>query len=181
MDVDIRHYDDGTLRRIEITNDKGELHNENGPAYQVWYSSGQEQYRAYFINGRQHNDSGPASQYWYSNGQEKYRVYYINDKWHNENGPARQYWLKSGKEDHSDYYINGMRLSEEEFNHRENNTVEITVEGNTKPITSITKGDLMRLFTESGIEFYREAQCEFCGNTWRETFELKGCDTEKGE
>ena len=91
MSTKIKHYENGNIKSIEFKNEKGQYHNENGPAYQSWHKNGQEKYRCYYINDQFHNENGPAYQSWYDNGQEEYRSYYINDQFHNENGPAEQY------------------------------------------------------------------------------------------
>lgn len=56
--------------RIEWTNESGELHRLDGPAYEF------ETYSAWYLNGKRHREDGPAIEYksgykaWYLNGEE---------------------------------------------------------------------------------------------------------------
>ena len=132
--TEVEHYPNGNIKRIKIKNEKGELHNENGPAYQKWYLNGQEEYRSYWINGQYHNENGPAFQAWHPNGQEDYREYYLNGKYHNDNGPARQEWIENGQECFREYWINGEELTEEEF-HELKDTIEVKTNKKTVRIS----------------------------------------------
>ena len=80
MSLEVQHYRNGNIRSVMIMNEKGELHNTEGPAIQGWHENGQEEYRAYYVNDCIHNAEGPAAQNWHENGQEYYRAYHINDK-----------------------------------------------------------------------------------------------------
>ena len=128
MSVKVIHYESGQIKSITIRNEKGQLHNLNGPAYQDWYKNGQEQYRECLVKGRRHNPEGPAVQRWYETGQEAYRAYQVNKKYHNPEGPALQEWCRNGQEICRDYWIDGKELTEEEFN-QYRNTIEVTCNG----------------------------------------------------
>ena len=103
----IEHHENGQIKSIEIIDETGVPHNPNGPAYQRWYATGQEEYREYWLNGEHHNPKGPAYRRWYTNGQEEYRVYWVHGKLHNPNGPAVQRWLENGQEECQEYWLNG--------------------------------------------------------------------------
>ena len=111
--IKVEHYDNGNIRKIEIKNEKGELHNEDGPAYQVWYKNGQESFRKHFIEGVLHNDNGPIHQSWYENGQERDRF----------------------------YPLNGNSLTEEDF-YKRTNTVEVHANGKTVRISGKSEKEL---------------------------------------
>ena len=76
----VTHYPNGQLKRIEVSNESGQLHNPNGPAYQAWYANGQERWREHWIDGQRHNPNGPTYQTWYENGQEGWREYWLEGK-----------------------------------------------------------------------------------------------------
>jgi hypothetical protein len=96
--------------------------------------------REWFQNGERHRLDGPACEYvnggkfWYQNGKhhrldgpaiewsdgEKY--WYQNDKLHRLDGPAIE-----GANGYKAWCIDGKKLTEEEFNNR-NNKVEVTLE-----------------------------------------------------
>ena len=127
--VEVEHHPNGNIRKILIKNEKGQLHNEGGPAVQSWYPNGQEKYRAYRINGEFYNNkNGPAVQVWYLNGQTMYETFYLNGNRHNDNGPAIQGWDENGKEKWKEYWVNGEELTKEEF-HKRINTVEVCANG----------------------------------------------------
>ncbi|MCP4649546.1 MAG: hypothetical protein GY853_05635, partial [PVC group bacterium] len=100
---------------IQHRNSKGELHNENGPAYVRFYRDGQKKYEEYCIKGNLHNKNEPAIIFWHENGQKRYEGYYIDGKRHNENGPACIYWYDSGQKHHEEYWIDGKELTKEDF------------------------------------------------------------------
>jgi hypothetical protein len=102
------YYPNGQIMSEEYRNDKGELHNDNGPALYEWYQSGQIKYVKYHVNGRRHNANGPAYREWHRSGQMMYEVYCVNGLWHNANGPACRWWYESGQILCEAYYINGQ-------------------------------------------------------------------------
>jgi hypothetical protein len=65
---------------IEYRNEKGQLHNDNGPAIE-WNDGTRE----WWINGKRHREDGPADEYpngfkfWYLNGIE-----YFEQEWKQE-------------------------------------------------------------------------------------------------
>jgi len=150
--INVEHYENGNIKKIEVRNEEGlfhndngpaeqswykngqekrrvywikdKTHNENGPAYQEWYENGQESSREYWLNRKLHNENGPARQIWHENGKEKCRVYFLNDELHNKNGPAYQKWYENGQEISREYWINDKELTEEEFNERKE-TIEV--------------------------------------------------------
>ena len=134
MSVEVKHYKNGNIKSIEITNEKGDLHNTEGPATQGWYENGQEEYRVYWVNDCPHNTEGPAQQDWYENGQERYRTYYVDGTFHNTEGPTYQAWYRDGQKAYSEYRLNGKELTKEEWE-KKVNSVEIECEGKTITIS----------------------------------------------
>ena len=53
MGIKVEHYDNGQIKWLVIRDENGNLHNPGGPAYQEWYEDGQEECRAYYLNGKQ--------------------------------------------------------------------------------------------------------------------------------
>ena len=114
-------------------NDK--LHRLDGPAFEN--SNGN---KTWYQNGKLHREDGPAVEL--ANGDKEW---YQNDELHRLDGPAversngNKYWHQNDKlhrldgpavEDADGYkawYIDGIKLTEEEFNNR-NNKVEVTLE-----------------------------------------------------
>ena len=105
----------------------GKIHREDGPA-KIWASGD----KYWYINGKLHREDGPAK-IW-ADGS---KFWYINGKRHREGGPAMEYasgdkfWYINGKRHREDgpalyangykfWYINGKKLSESEFNKRNN-------------------------------------------------------------
>ncbi len=99
--------------RTEWYNMEGQLHREDGPA--IEYANGD---KYYYINDKLHREDGPAIEW--ANG-DKY--YLINDKRHREDGPAIEY-----VNGYKAYYINDKGLTEQEFNDRNNPTLDKIVE-----------------------------------------------------
>jgi len=111
------------------------LHRLDGPAFEN--SNGN---KTWYQNGKLHREDGPAVEL--ANGDKEW---YQNDELHRLDGPAversngNKYWHQNDKlhrldgpavEDADGYkawYIDGIKLTEEEFNNR-NNKVEVTLE-----------------------------------------------------
>ena len=107
MNIEVQHYKNGNIKSIIIRNEKGKLHNIEGPSVQAWYENRQERVREYWVDGELHNTERPACQEWDEDGgQEVYRMY----------------WLK------------GMPLPKEEWE-KKVNSVEIECEGKTVTIS----------------------------------------------
>jgi len=85
----IDYYSNGNIRYEKWHREDGEfyLHREDGPAYVVYYVSGEKMNEAWWVNGKKHRIDGPAF------------IHYNEDD---------TIWLES-------YYINGKRLSKEEW------------------------------------------------------------------
>ena len=98
----------------------GERHREDGPACE-WVDGT----KFWYLNGKRHREDGPAiewvdgSKYWYLNG-----------KCHREDGPACE-WVDGSKY----WYIDGKKLTEAEFNARNNRI--ITIDGITYKLVKI--------------------------------------------
>jgi hypothetical protein len=90
----------------------GKRHRLDGPAYE--YADGDKEW---YQNGKRHREDGPAFE-----NVSGYKAWYQNGKCHREDGPAYEY-ADGSKE----WYIEGKKLTEEEFNNR-NNKVEVTFE-----------------------------------------------------
>ena len=91
-------------------NDK--RHRLDGPAWEE--TNG---YKRWYQNGKCHREDGPAVEY--ANGDKEW---YQNGKCHRLDGPAVEYANGDKR-----WCIDGKRLTEEEFNNR-NNNVEVTLE-----------------------------------------------------
>ena len=85
---------------IRHTNDKGQLHCDDGPALE-W----PDEARFWYRNGKLHRENGPAIE-WATGAKEWYR----DGKHHRDDGPAIE--LPGGKQSWSLY---GEQLSEQEF------------------------------------------------------------------
>lgn len=86
--------------RIEWTNESGELHRLDGPAYES------ETYNAWYINGKLHREDGPAVEC--ANGD---KAWYLNGKQHREDGPAVE-WINR----HKKWRLNDIEYSEQDYN-----------------------------------------------------------------
>jgi hypothetical protein len=135
MDAKVTHYEDGTLRVLEILDSKGRYHNDNGPAFCTRYPNGQEWSRQYFLHGKEHREDGPAYKRWHSNGQECCRQHCLCGEFHREDGPAYQCWDSDGQERCRRYYLHGEELSREEWEKRVQKKVKIEIEGQVKWIS----------------------------------------------
>lgn len=120
--VIIEHKDD--TQHNYYTNNKGELHKEDAPAFE--YSDGT---KFWYYNGKRHRENGPAiensngTQAWYKHGllhrADGYAVKHPDGtkEWnfqgelHREDGPAIEY--ASGCKE---WWIEGIQYTEEEFN-----------------------------------------------------------------
>jgi len=89
----------------------GKFHRLDGPA--IEYANGS---KYWFQNGKRHRLDGPAVEY--ADGS---KAWYQNNKRHRLDGPAVEY-VNGDKF----WYIGGKKLTEEEFNNRDN--VEVTLE-----------------------------------------------------
>lgn len=90
-------YFEGTdkFREIRYSNDKGELHNENGPAKTLWFPDGKKRREEYYFNDILHNENGAAYISYYESDQKENELFCLNGKfltkkeWKNEQ--ARNY------------------------------------------------------------------------------------------
>ena len=99
--------------RTEWYNLEGELHREDGPAFESI-----DGYKAWYKNGQRHREDGPAIEC--TNGTKEW---YKNGQWHREDGPAIEY--ANGTKS---WYINGTKLTENEFKQRTQHVVELTMD-----------------------------------------------------
>jgi antitoxin component YwqK of YwqJK toxin-antitoxin module len=113
----------------------GELHNESGPAYILYYESGQKE--EYYVNGELHNESGPAYILYYKSGEKEIVKYYIKGKLHNENGPAMIWYYESGQKKSEKYYIDNKEVKKEEV--VKENTITLKMDEDV-PKSLIEKG-----------------------------------------
>ena len=105
----VKVYDD----RTEWYNLKGELHREDGPAFESING-----FKAWYLNGQRHREDGPAVEY--NNGS---KAWYLNGQRHREDGPAIEY-----TDGHKSWWLHGEILTENEFNKRTQPAVELTME-----------------------------------------------------
>jgi antitoxin component YwqK of YwqJK toxin-antitoxin module len=54
------------------------VHRLDGPAYVLYYESGQIKYKQYYVNNRAHRLDGPASIHYFESGKIKLEEYYLN-------------------------------------------------------------------------------------------------------
>ena len=134
-------------------NDKGQLHREDGPAYE-----GNEGSKSWYLNGLLHREDGPAVE-----GADGSKFWYLNDKLHRIDGPAYE-----GADGYKSWRINGIEYSEEEFNKKvaemnKNKPTEIDLSGNK--FWKNEKGELHR---EDGpaIEFASGDKCWYFNGKW---------------
>ena len=59
------------------TNEKGEWHRVDGPAYQSWRKNEQKDTECWKQNGQHHRLDGPAHQAWDGDGQKEYESWDI--------------------------------------------------------------------------------------------------------
>ena len=97
----VKVYDD----RIEWYNLDGQYHREDGPAFEQPNGD-----KSWWINGQLHREDGPAIEY--ANGHKEW---FLNGQNHREDGPAVE---RSNGDKY--WYLNGKRLTEQEFNQRNN-------------------------------------------------------------
>lgn len=81
MNVEVEHYEDGTLKFVQMRDQNGLLHNDNGPARQLFNPNGRECSREYFIHGHQHREDGPAHQRWGSSGNLASELYFLEGEY----------------------------------------------------------------------------------------------------
>jgi hypothetical protein len=86
---------------VFYTNEKGEYHRTDGPAYE-----GRSGYKQYYLNGKLHRTDGPAIEYY--NGHKEW---WVDGKLHRTDGPA----IESSNGNKS-WWVDGVSLTEEEFN-----------------------------------------------------------------
>lgn len=88
-------YFEGTddFEFIEYFNEKGELHNENGPAFTEFFvdqnKSTHRSREQYYLNGKLHNNKGPAQIGWFPDGELWYEEFWLNGK-----ELTKEEWLK---------------------------------------------------------------------------------------
>ena len=71
--------------------------------------------REWYLNGKRHREDGPAIEY--ANGD---REWYLNGKHHREDGPAVEWG-----DGYRLWFLNGEELTEDEFNKRTQEAVEM--------------------------------------------------------
>ena len=58
----------------------GQLHRENGPAYESYYPTGQLADAEWYLDGKRHREDGPAVTHYTSDGSLTGDDYYLNGK-----------------------------------------------------------------------------------------------------
>jgi antitoxin component YwqK of YwqJK toxin-antitoxin module len=92
----------------EIWNYRKELHNDNGPAYIIYFNNGNVKRKTYYKNGLEHNENGPSTIEYYENRNIRYVSYQINGKFHRIDGSAIIEYFDNNKPEEEVYYINGV-------------------------------------------------------------------------
>ena len=90
---------DSNALRLAFRNDKGQLHNENGPSLIRWNQNGQKRCEIYYLNGKCHNENGPAYMAWYENGKKYEEEYWLNGKHY----PTKEQWEEAKKNANNSY------------------------------------------------------------------------------
>jgi hypothetical protein len=98
--------------RTEWFNSKNQRHRVDGPACEY-----ADDHAEWWINGKRHREDGPAIEYAFGD-----KEWWINGQRHREDGPAIEYARGS-----KSWYLNGEKLSETEFNNR-NDVKEYSIE-----------------------------------------------------
>ena len=123
------HREDGPAFECFYKNDKlrergyylnGQAHCQDGPAIEYFDANGNLTLSYYYLNGQLHREDGPAFESLWSNGNPEERGYYLNGQLHREDGPAVEVFDEDGDLRIQDYYLNGQRLSEEEWSKQVN-------------------------------------------------------------
>ena len=78
MEPERKYYTNGQLRSESWTNEAGDWHRLDGPAFQGWRDNGRPLFQVWFINGRRHRLDGPAWQEWGTSGRLQSDTWYIN-------------------------------------------------------------------------------------------------------
>jgi hypothetical protein len=89
--------------------------------------------RKWYLNGKRHREDGPAVE-----RDDGYKLWWINGQLHREDGPAVEH-----ANGNKAWYLNGKKLTEDEFNSRNQNS--ITIEGKTAPLSPETVEQLKKL------------------------------------
>ena len=126
---DATYYSNGQIRKKEYRT-KGNLHNDNGPAFISYYFDGTNEVEAYFSNGnlceikewwrngnlrsesRYQNEKLIYSKTYHENGKPKKEAHFLDDKLHNSNGPAFKSWDSGGDIRKEEYYVKGISHNE---------------------------------------------------------------------
>jgi antitoxin component YwqK of YwqJK toxin-antitoxin module len=103
---------DGKLEKSWLS-DNGELHREDGPAFILYYDSGQIQTEEFFIFDKNHRAKGPAIIDYYEDGPIEREVFFLYGMRHRIDGPAEISYYEDGSIHHEEWYINGNYLGEE--------------------------------------------------------------------
>ena len=93
----------------------GLYHRLDGPAFVVFYPSGQKAEEHYYINGIQTRTDGPAMTKYWNNGQIQAKQYYLDGKLSCVDGPALIWYDENGHCLTKNYFINDKQISKAEF------------------------------------------------------------------
>lgn len=99
----ITYYLDRTIQYEYYTNERGEVHRNNGPAVIKYFSCGRKEYEKWYENGKLHNNNGPSVIEYFTSNRKKCEKWYKNGEPHNDNGPAlidylyrEEQWFQNG-------------------------------------------------------------------------------------
>ena len=99
--------DDEGIKCCRQINDKGELHNTEGPALIKYYDNDQPKSEFYHFNGIFMNTDGPVFVSYYEDGTLKNRQWKNTKGYHRNGEPAFEYWHPNGQITRHEYAING--------------------------------------------------------------------------
>jgi hypothetical protein len=109
--VEEKYHPNGKLEARLYYNEKNELHREDGPAEERFYTNKRISSRRWYFEGMLHREDGPAIEILHFNGTISCRAWYIFGKLHREDGPAQEYFTKNQRPVGTYYYLNNKHLS----------------------------------------------------------------------
>ena len=93
-----------------------ELYQDQDRRHRKWfYENGQVKYQTWWFNGQMHRQNGPAFEEFDENGQVKYQEWRLNGQRHRVNGPAFEEFDVDGQLVCQKWWLNGRQLSEEDW------------------------------------------------------------------
>jgi YD repeat-containing protein len=99
---------DAEGRLVEMWCVRGQLHRQDGPAWQVWDSEGRLVGEMWWVCGQRHREDGPAWRKWDSAGRLVEEEWCMDNVRHREGGPAWQRWNSEGRLVEEEWRVRGQ-------------------------------------------------------------------------